>query len=128
MTPEVVGPLYNVNQTKADSWGGPKSEYFRGNCKKNAYRCRLVKQFKLLRSQTKKIKTLFQEIYLRFIRAIDSASYHPTSNRKKGSKGTELKRSIRTKISYNKEQLPPLDQEDIQMLRDGNAITQYLMA
>ena len=126
--PEVVGPLYNINQTKTDSWDAPKSEYFRGNCKKNAYRCRLIKQFKLLRTQTRKIKVLFQEIYLRFIRAIDSASYHPTSNRKKGSKETKLKRSIRTKILYKKERLPPLDQEDIQMLKDGRAITQYLLA
>ena len=125
--PEVVGPLYNINRTKADSWDGPKSEYFRGSCKKNTYRCRLIKQFKLIRSQTKKIRVLFEEIYRRFIRAIDSTNYHPTSGRRKGSKGSQLKRSIKTKFSPNEEQFLHLDANDVEMLKDGKAITQYLL-
>ena len=126
--PEVVGPLFNINRTKTDTWSGPKSEYFRGICKKNAYRCRLVKQFKLIRSQTKKIKVLFQEIYLQFIRAIDSTGYHPTSGRKKGSKGTRLKRSARIKIPPSERQFLHLDEEDEIMIRNGNIITKYLLA
>ena len=48
-SPDFVGPLYNINKTKSDIWSGPKSDYFRVQCRKNAYRCRLVMQFKLLK-------------------------------------------------------------------------------
>ena len=95
--------------------------------RQNAYKCRLIKQFKLLRAQVKKIKILFQEIYLRFIRAIDSTSYHPTSGRKKSSKGTQLKRSIHRDSSFVNKQLMALDQEDKQMLQDGEAMAEYLL-
>ena len=49
-SPDFVGPLYNINRTKANLWDGPKREYFRVNCKQHGYRCRIMKQFKLLRS------------------------------------------------------------------------------
>ena len=43
--PDHVGPLINVNATKGESWKGPKEGFFRVSCKKNAYKCRLARQF-----------------------------------------------------------------------------------
>ena len=120
-------PLYNINRTKADLWDGPKREYFRVNCKQNVYRCRIMKQFKLLRSQVTKIKILFEEIYLRFIRAIDSTGYHPTSGRKKSSKGSQLKHSPTPRNTYTDEQISRLDNEDAKMLLDGITMAKYLL-
>ena len=122
-----MGPLYNINRTKADLWDGPKREYFRVNCKQHGYRCRIMKQFKLLRSQVTKIKILFKEIYLRFIRAIDSTGYHPTSGRKRSSKGSQLKRSPRSRNTYTDKQMSRLDNEDIKMLLDGITMAKYLL-
>ena len=86
-----------------------------------------MKQFKLLRSQVTKIKILFKEIYLRFIRAIDSTGYHPTSGRKKSSKGSQLKRSPRSRNTYTDKQMSRLDNEDIKMLLDGITMAKYLL-
>ena len=127
-SPDFVGPLYNVNRTKSESWNGPKSDYFRVQCRKNAYRCRLVKQFKLLRSQVKKIKILFREIYTRFIRAIDSMDNHPTSNRRKGSKGTRLKRETKIIRDPLYQQISQLDSDDEIMLRNGRIILEQRLA
>ena len=46
--PDHVGPLINVNATKGESWKGPKEGFFRVCCKKNAYKCRLARQFRLI--------------------------------------------------------------------------------
>ena len=46
--PDHVGPLINVNATKGESWKGPKEGFFRVHCKKNAYKCRLARQFRLI--------------------------------------------------------------------------------
>ena len=86
-----------------------------------------MKQFKLLRSQVTKIKILFKEIYLRFIRAIDSTGYHPTSGRKKSSKGSQLKCSPRSRNIYTNKQISTLDNEDIKMLLDGITMAKYLL-
>ena len=86
-----------------------------------------MKQFKLLRSQVTKIKILFKEIYLRFIRAINSTGYHPTSGRKRSSKGSQLKRSPRSRNIYTNEQISRLDNEDIRMLLDGITMAKYLL-
>ena len=86
-----------------------------------------MKQFKLLRSQVTKIKILFKEIYLRFIRAIDSTGYHPTSGRKRSSKGSQLKRSPRSRNTYTDKQISRLDNEDIKMLLDGITMAKYLL-
>ena len=86
-----------------------------------------MKQFKLLHSQVTKIKILFKEIYLRFIRAIDSTGYQPTSGRKKNSKGSQLKCSPRPKNTYTDEQISKLDNEDVKMLLDGITMAKYLL-
>ena len=86
-----------------------------------------MKQFKLLRSQVTKIKILFEEIYLRIIRAIDSTGYHPTSGRKKNLKGSQLKHSPRPKNTYTDEQISRLDDEDVKMLLDGITMAKYLL-
>ena len=86
-----------------------------------------MKQFKLLHSQVTKIKILFGEIYLRFIRAIDSTGYHPTSGRKKNSKGSQLKHSPRPRNTYTDEQISRLDDEDVKMLLDGITMAKYLL-
>ena len=80
---------------------------------------RIIKQFKLLRSQVTKIKILFEKIYLRFIRVIDSTGYHPTSGRKKNSKDSQLKHSPRPRSTDTYEQLSKLDGEDVKMLLDA---------
>ena len=46
--PDHVGPLINVNATKGESWKGPKEGFFRVHCKKNVYKCRLARQFRLI--------------------------------------------------------------------------------
>ena len=46
--PDHVGPLININATKGESWKGPKEGFFRVRCKKNAYKCRLARQFRLI--------------------------------------------------------------------------------
>ena len=127
-SPDFVGPLYNINKTKSDIWSGPKSDYFRVQCRKNAYRCRLVKQFKLLRSQVRKIKILFREIYTRFIRAIDSMDNHPTSGRRRGSKGTRLKRQTKVEWKLLDKQVSRLDRDDEVMLRNGRMILERRVA
>ena len=86
-----------------------------------------MKQFKLLCSQVTKIKILFEEIYLRFIRAIDSTGYHPTPGRKKNSKGSQLKCSPRPRCAYTDEQISKLSDEDVRMLLDGITMAKYLL-
>ena len=81
----------------------------------------------MLHSQVTKIKILFEEIYLRFIRAIDSTGYHPTSGRKKNSKDSQLKRSPRPRSTYTDEQISKLDGEDVKMLLDGITMAEYLL-
>ena len=70
--PDHVGPLINVNATKGESWKGPKEGFFRVPCKKNAYKCRLARQFRLIRMETNRIAKVFHAIYTKFISAIDS--------------------------------------------------------
>ena len=86
-----------------------------------------MKQFKLLHSQVTKIKILFEEIYLRFIRAIDSTGYHPTSGWKKNSKGCQLKHSPIPRNTYTDEQISRSDDEDVKMLLDGITMAIYLL-
>ena len=81
----------------------------------------------MLHSQVTKIKILFEEIYLRFIRAIDSTGYHPTCGRKKNSKDSQLKCSPRPKSTYTDEQISKLDCEDVKMLLDGITMAEYLL-
>ena len=69
--PDHVGPLINVNATKGESWKGPKEGFFRALCKKNAYKCRLARQFRLIRMETNRIAKVFHAIYTKFISAID---------------------------------------------------------
>ena len=76
--PDHVGPLINVNATKGESWKGPKKGFFRVHCKKNAYKCRLARQFRLIRMETNRITKVFHAIYTKFISAIDSMENHPT--------------------------------------------------
>ena len=81
----------------------------------------------MLHSQFTKIEILFEEIYLRFIRAIDSTGYHPTSGRKKNSKDSQLKHSPRPRSAYTDEQISKLDGEDVKMLLDGITMAKYLL-
>ena len=47
--PQRVGPLFNINRTKTSMWQGPKADTFRGHkCRKEAYKCRLSRQFSLI--------------------------------------------------------------------------------
>ena len=118
--PERVGPLFNINRTKTSMWQGPKADAFRGQkCRKEAYKCRLSRQFSLIRMECAKTTKLFQGIYAKFIMAIDSMEHHSTSGRRETSKGTRVKRGVRiqypTKTNY---QLAPLAFEDEQTLSD----------
>ena len=92
--PDHVGPLINVNTTKGESWKGPKEAFFRVRCKKNAYKCRLARQFKLVRMETNRIAKVFYAIYTKFISAIDSMENHPTSGKSGKKQRTRVKRDI----------------------------------
>ena len=89
-----VGPLININATKGESWKGPKEGFFRVLCKKNAYKCRLARQFRLIRMETNRIAKVFHAIYTKFISAIDSMENHPTSGKSGKRQRTRVKRNI----------------------------------
>ena len=92
--PDHVGPLINVNATKGESWKGPKEGFFRVRCKKNAYKCRLARQFRLIRMETNRIAKVFHAIYTKFISAIDSMENHPTLGKSGKRQRTCVKRNI----------------------------------
>ena len=119
--PHYVGPLFNVNQTKANSWEGPKADYFRVKCKKQAYRCRLAMQFRLIRMETSKIKKLFKKVYTKFIHAIDGMESHPSSDRVDRTIGTRIRRGVRPlKQKQLGKGLEKLSPEDFEMIRKAN--------
>ena len=123
--PERIGPLYNINRTKTTMWQGPRANTFRGyKCKKEAFKCRLIRQFTLIKLECAKTTRLFQGIYTKFIMAIDSMEHHSSSDRRKTSKGTRIKRRIRDRqFTKAEQQLTQLTSEDEQVLTD---IEQYL--
>ena len=118
--PQRVGPLFNINRTKTSMWQGPRADTFRGyKCRKEAYKCRLSRQFSLIRLECAKTAKLFQGIYTKFIMAIDSMEHHLTSGRKKTSKGTRVRRGTKIKhLTETDYQLAQLTNEDEQMLSD----------
>ena len=118
--PERVGPLFNINRTKSSMWQGPRADTFRGyKCRKEAFKCRLSRQFSLIRIEYEKTTKLFQGIYTKFIMAIDSMEHHSTSGRKKTSKGTRVKRRInKRQMTKTDQQLAQLTNENEQLLSD----------
>ena len=99
--PDHVGPLINVNATKGESWKGPKEGFFRVRCKKNAYKCRLARQFRLIRMETNRIAKVFHAIHTKFISAIDSMENHPTSGRSRKGQRTRIKRNINLSVQQD---------------------------
>ena len=92
--PDHVGPLINVNATKGKSLKGPKEGFFRVCCKKNAYKCRLARQFRLIQMETNRIAKAFHAIFTKIISAIDSVENHPTSGKSRKRQRTHVKRNI----------------------------------
>ena len=99
--PDHVGPLINVNATKGESWKGPKEGFFRVCCKKNVYKCRLARQFRLIRMETNRIAKVFHAIYTKFISAIDSMENHPTSGKSGKRQRTCVKRNINSSVQQD---------------------------
>ena len=120
--PDHVGPLINVNQTKGGSWKGPKEGFFRVSCKKNAYKCRLARQFRLIRMEVARIAKVFHAIYTKFISAIDSMEGHPSSEKTKSTQGSRIKRSIHTMSDVEK-----INEEDMETLRESRKMIEFKM-
>ena len=113
--PEHVGPLINVNTTKGESWKGWKEGFFRVSCRKNAYKCRLARQFRLIRMETNRIAKVFHAIYTKFISAIDSMENHPTSGKSGKKQRTQVKRN--SKISSKRKSISNDDMVMIKQIR-----------
>ena len=112
--PDHVGPLVNVNQTKGESWKGPKEGFFRIGCKRNAYKCRLARQFKLIKSEVARIAKVFHAIYSKFISAIDSMEGHPSSGKNKRTGGSRVKRAINPMTDLGR-----ISEEDMETIRES---------
>ena len=123
--PERIGPLFNINRTKTTMWQGPRADTFRGyKCRKEAFKCRLIRQFTLIKLECAKTTRLFQGIYTKFIMVIDSMEHHSSSGRRKTSKGTRIKREVRKRqFTKTDQQLAQLTSENEQVLTD---IERYL--
>ena len=113
--PDHVGPLINVNATKGESWKGPKEGFFRVRCKKNAYKCRLARQFRLIQMETNRIAKVFHAIYTKFISAIDSMENHPTLGRSGKGQRTCIKRN--TNLSVQQDDISKDDMVMIKQIR-----------
>ena len=73
----------------------------------------------MIRIECAKTAKLFQGIYAKFIMAIDSMEHHSTSNRRKTSRGTRVRREAKMKhLTETDYQIAQLTNEDEQMLSD----------
>ena len=99
--PDHVGPLINIHATKGETWKGPKEGFFRVHCKKNAYKCRLARQFRLIRMETNRIAKVFHASYKKLISAIDSMENYPTSGKSGKRQRTHFKRNIDSPIQQD---------------------------
>ena len=120
--PDHVGPLVNVNQTKGESWKGPKEGFFRIGCKRNAYKCRLARQFKLIKSEVARIAKVFHAIYSKFISAIDSMEGHPSSGKNKRTGGSRVKRAINPMTDLGR-----ISEEDMETIRESRRMIETKM-
>ena len=87
--PDYVGALADLHQGKAKDQNymkGKKIYFSPGTCKGGSYNCRVQKQYLRIVTETRKLRQLFNEVYLKFLQAIDHMEYHPTLGKeKKGS-------------------------------------------
>ena len=133
--PDYVGALVNVHRFKMENY-----EYIRDRdkpyfgpttCNMATYACRVKKQYMRIVFETNKLKQLFNQIFEKFLKAIDHMEFHPTLGKAKKGTSYRLHRcSTKDREASMIHQMKYMSPDDMKMLRQGNEIIQkkYLRA
>ena len=127
--PDYVGALVNAHRFKLENY-----EYIRDRdkpyfgpttCNLATYACRVKKQYMRIVFETNKLRQLFNQIFEKFLKAIDHMEFHPTLGKeKKGTSYRLHKHSAKDREASMIHQLKYLSPDDVRMLEQGNEIIQ----
>ena len=127
--PDCVGALVNAHRFKLENY-----EYIRDRdkpyfgptaCNLATYACRVKKQYMRIVFETNKLRQLFNQIFEKFLGAIDHMEFHPTLGEEKRGTGYGLhKCGAKNREASVIHQLRCLGPDGVRMLEQGNELIQ----
>ena len=121
--PGYVGALVNMHRIKEENYEyiikRNKSYFGPTTCMEATYDCRVKKQCMWIVYETNKLRQLFNQIYEKFLKAINHMEFHPTLGKeKKGTSYRLHKHSTEDRDASMAHQMKYLSPDDIEMLRE----------